>query len=122
MTDASNASRLIRDDAAAHNAVRDLAPAGSFDIVDLGGVIINDTVRIVAMSPQVHEDLENAIGTAGLDDLVADFAYSAGEDPGNPGRLVTKVVPTICRTDEVWIEYLGPNWAWICYPTESQSP
>jgi hypothetical protein len=117
-----NFSRVMRDDAAAHRAVQDLAPSGSIDIVGLTGVILDEKVRIVAMSPLLHQDLGvETDGSKSLEDLVLEFALAADADPRAPGRLITKSVPTLCRADEVWIEYLGTDWAWIGYPDESHN-
>lgn len=115
-------SRVVRDDAAAHRAVQDLAPSGSIDIVDLTGVILDEKVRIVAMSPLLHQDLELEIGgSKSLEDFVLEFALAADEDPRDARRLITTTVPTRCRVDEVWIEHFGPDWAWIGYPDESHN-
>jgi hypothetical protein len=121
MTSGQNFSS-IRDDQEAHNAVRDLAPPNSQDIVHLVGVIINDNTRIIAMSEGLFEDLSPHLTPAkSLEDFVVDFAQLAEEDPADPGRLVATPVPTFCRNTEVLIEILGPGWAWIGYPDESRN-
>ena len=108
----------IRDDEAAHRAARDLAPSGAVDTVDLAITVDEDRLRIVAMSANLSEDLANLVGTPqGLASLLVDIAEQA-ETCDYQGYVVTTGIPKVCRIDEVWIEQLGPGWAWICYPDD----
>jgi hypothetical protein len=128
MTNGDDNSTTHDDDAAHWATAR--GPEGSVDVRHLGLRI--GELWIVGMSEDLHHDLQ--AGTTSPEEfnflareIVAAASPLQSPTPGEDDntRFETQSVPTMLRSDRVWIERYADDWPdrhWICYPDDSVIP